>query len=62
MVNLFVMRVFAGHAGGIRSLAVSAAADRVITDGEDGTVRVWDLLSGAELAVLGSSLESAPGC
>ncbi|QFZ21276.1 P-loop NTPase fold protein [Saccharothrix syringae] len=46
------MGVFAGHEGGIRTLAVSADRGRVVTGGEDGTVRLWDLLSGDGLGVL----------
>jgi WD40 repeat protein len=35
-----------GHTGRVRSLAVSADWSRVVSGGEDGTVRVWDAGSG----------------
>nr|MCH9680191.1 WD40 repeat domain-containing protein [Deltaproteobacteria bacterium] len=35
-------RVFTGHVGGIRSVAVSGDGQWAITGGEDGVARVWD--------------------
>ncbi len=35
-------RVFSGHVGGVRSVAVSGDGQWAITGGEDGVARVWD--------------------
>jgi hypothetical protein len=34
---------FKGHEGGITSVAFSAAGDRIVSGGSDGTVRMWQL-------------------
>ncbi len=39
----------AGHRGEIRSLVFSPSGDRLASASEDGTVRVWDVVSGTEL-------------
>ncbi|NWF31301.1 hypothetical protein HW130_34660 [Streptomyces sp. PKU-EA00015] len=40
-----------GHEGGINALDVAMVGDRgvVVTGGEDGTVRIWDLASGRQV-------------
>lgn len=42
------------HAGTVRSVALGRAGDRdgAISGGSDGTVRIWDAVSGTEIAVL----------
>lgn len=43
---------FVGHTGAIRALDMSADGSRVVSGGQDGTVRVWDLATGAQQWVL----------
>jgi WD40 repeat protein len=40
------LRGFGGHFEEVRSVSFSAETDRVITSGDDGTVRVWNAASG----------------
>ncbi|KAJ5587895.1 Ribosome biogenesis protein erb1 [Penicillium hispanicum] len=41
--------VFRGHKGRVRSLAVDPSGIWLATGGDDGTVRVWELLTGRQL-------------
>ncbi|KAL1879927.1 hypothetical protein VTK73DRAFT_6623 [Phialemonium thermophilum] len=41
--------VFRGHEGRVRSLAVDPSGCWLATGGDDGTVRVWELLTGRQL-------------
>ncbi len=41
-------RVLSGHADRVRSVAVTADGSRVVSGSEDGSVRVWDLVTGME--------------
>ncbi|PYH95846.1 BOP1NT-domain-containing protein [Aspergillus ellipticus CBS 707.79] len=41
--------VFRGHKGRVRSLAVDPSGVWLATGGDDGTVRVWELLTGRQL-------------
>lgn len=41
--------VFRGHKGRVRTLAVDPSGIWLATGGDDGTVRVWELLSGRQL-------------
>jgi WD40 repeat protein len=40
------LRVLRGHEGVVRSCAFSRGGEQVISSGDDGTVRVWDVTSG----------------
>ena len=46
------LRTFAGHAYGVKSVAVSADGRLALSASEDHTVKVWDLTSGQELGTL----------
>ena len=37
------------HEGRVRSVSLSASGERLLTGSEDGTARLWDMLSGDEL-------------
>ncbi len=43
------MRRLEGHEGGVRAVALAADATRALSGGDDGTLRLWDLESGAEM-------------
>ena len=43
-------RILDGHTGSVHAVAVTADGQRVVSGGDDRTVRVWDLASGTELA------------
>ena len=45
-------QVLTGHAGWVRSVAVTADGARAVSGGDDGTVRVWDLATGQQQAEL----------
>jgi WD40 repeat protein len=51
-VDIVAVRSFMGHAGPVFGAALSANAHRVLSGGEDKTVRLWDLDTGKELAKL----------
>jgi WD40 repeat protein len=53
-----LLRTLTGHDDWVRAVAISADGRRAISGGNDGTVRVWDLTQGAELAsfVSGNSI------
>ena len=42
-----------GHHQAVNALAVQADGSRIVSSGDDGTVRVWDAASGQEVACLG---------
>jgi len=42
--------VFVGHTGGIKTMATVPDGKHVVSGGKDGTVRVWDLSTGEEVA------------
>jgi len=44
----------AGHAGGVRAVAVTPDGWRAVSASDDGTLKVWDLESGRELQTLSS--------
>jgi WD40 repeat protein len=46
------LRTLTGHTGGVSSLAVSPDERWLISASEDGTVRIWDLATGKEVASL----------
>ena len=43
------IRDFAGHIGGLQSVAFSPNGKQVLTGGDDKTARVWDIASGKEM-------------
>jgi WD40 repeat protein len=47
-----LIRVFAGHSGGINSVAFSPNSSKVLTGSEDTTARIFDTASGEVLQVL----------
>jgi WD40 repeat protein len=46
------VRKFEGHSGGVLALALSPDGRRLLTGGDDKTIRLWDTASGKELAKL----------
>jgi WD40 repeat protein len=50
-----LQRVMLGHRGRVRSVAFDPTGTRVVSAGEDGTARVWDLRAGATPLVLSAS-------
>lgn len=40
---------YIGHEGRVRTLSIDSTGEYLATGGEDGTVRVWDVLTGREL-------------
>lgn len=45
----YEVRRYVGHTAGVDSVCVSADGKRILSGGEDRTVRLWDLATGAEL-------------
>jgi WD40 repeat protein len=43
---------FAGHQGGVRALAFAADGTRLLSGGQDGHVRIWEVATGKELRSL----------
>ena len=41
--------ILSGHSGPVNSVAITLDSTSVVTGGDDGTVRVWDLLTGTAL-------------
>ena len=41
---------YIGHQGGVSSIAVDASLGAVVSGGDDGLIRIWDIASGAPLA------------
>src|SRR5437764_2709011 len=52
---------FTGHTGGVWSVAVSADGKRVLTSGDDKTLRLWDADAGKELRVFTGHTERIVG-
>jgi WD40 repeat protein len=47
-----LLQTFVGHADRVTSVAVTPSGTRVVSGSDDRTLRVWDLASGLELAML----------
>lgn len=47
-----LIRVFEGHTGSVLSVAFSADGKTLVSSSEDGTARLWDVATGANLRVL----------
>jgi WD40 repeat protein len=54
-------RVFEGHQNGVTSLAISPCGRRMASASWDNTIRIWDLESGREQAVLHRPSDERPG-
>jgi WD40 repeat protein/uncharacterized caspase-like protein len=50
----WTIRTFSGHQGDVTAVAETPDGKRFVSGSEDGTVRIWDLASGRELALLAS--------
>lgn len=51
--GLGASRVGFGHAGPVRQLAMNGGGNRLVTASDDGTARVWDLVSPGRLKTVG---------
>jgi WD40 repeat protein len=47
-----LVRTLVGHSGYVRCCAFSADGRRLVSGGQDGTVRVWDTVAGVQTAIL----------
>jgi WD40 repeat protein len=59
--DLTALRSFVGHRGPVNSAAVSPDERRLVTTGNDGTVRLWDIETGLELFQLGKHTKTGTG-
>ncbi len=50
--------VYRGHEGRVRSLAIDPSGVYLASGGDDGTVRIWELLSGRQLSIFKLSDEA----
>ena len=55
------IRSFVGHSGVVNGAAVSPDERRLVTTGDDGTVRLWDVETGLELFALGKHAGKGTG-
>ena len=57
-----LVRTLEGHEGSVRGCAISADGSFIASAGGDGTVRIWDLWTGKERAVLRGHESSVYAC
>jgi WD40 repeat protein len=55
------IRIFEGHAGHVHSVDFSPNSNRLVSGGNDRTVRTWDLMTGQELKRLEGHFEQVMG-
>lgn len=58
--NRLESRLAAGHTGPVNDVALSPDSGRLATVGDDGTLRIWDAASGAEILTLTHSAAGLP--
>src|ERR1700690_1282173 len=44
-----MLLILAGHQGWVQSVAISAGGTHIVSGSEDKSIRVWDILSGAQV-------------
>ena len=49
VLSLYEVRRFLGHTAGVQSVCVSPDGTQVLSGSDDGTLRLWDIRTGAEL-------------
>jgi WD40 repeat protein len=40
------------HSGGVRGCAINLSGDTIVSASDDGTLKVWDVLTGTDLSTL----------
>ena len=61
LFGLSFQQVLVGHQGAVNSLVYSADSKLILSAGVDKTVRVWDLVSGANVRLYGGSTDVVTG-
>ena len=56
------LMTLAGHTGGVEACAFSPDGRRIVSASHDGTLKLWDAQTGAELATLAGHADVVQAC